>query len=122
MEGFAAAWILGVGIVIWREVHVSHRLPVPGQLIGVSALFVGLDLFAAAVPASRRAVTLLAWGLDVAGLLNILPGGLYGQIQQAQSAEAAAQGEAAQPAPSIANQSPTGTTQAAGTTTAGGRG
>ena len=93
MGGFAAAWITGLGIVVWREVHDQHRPPVPGALAGVTGLFLALDLIANAAPSSRRVVTLVAWGLNIAGLLQVLPGGLYGQIQQTQSAEAVAQGE-----------------------------
>lgn len=93
MGGFAAAWILGEAIVIWREVHNSHRLPVPGQLLGVTGLFAALALIADTSPAARPVVTLLGWGLDVAGLLNVLPAGLSGQIGQAESSEAAAEGE-----------------------------
>ena len=36
-------------------------------------------------------VTLAAWGLDVAGFLNVLPNGLFGQVQAAQATEASAQ-------------------------------
>jgi hypothetical protein len=99
--GLAAAWLLGEAIVVWREVHLSHRLPVPGQLLGVTGLFLVLGLIADSSAAARPVVTLLAWGLDIAGLLNVLPGGLYGQVQAAQNAEAAAQGEGTAPQPAV---------------------
>jgi uncharacterized membrane protein HdeD (DUF308 family) len=66
-------------------------MPVPGALLGVTLLFAGLALFADIVPASRTAVTWLGWGLDVAGLFQILPAGLFGQVQKAQASEAAAE-------------------------------
>ena len=102
----AAAWLAGEGIVIWRMVHKDHRPPVPGALLGITALFAVLGLIAEVMPSSARFVGVAAWGLDVAALLNALPAGLAGQISQAQQAESRA----------------TGTTQAPGTSTAGGRG
>jgi hypothetical protein len=91
--GLAGAWILGEAIVIWRQVHKSHRLPVPGQLLGITGLFAALALIADASSSARPVITLLAWGIDLAGLLEVLPAGLLGDIQTAQSSEAAAEGE-----------------------------
>jgi hypothetical protein len=84
--GLVAAWLLGTGIVVWRDVHVQHRIPAPGQLLGIGALFLGLAAVAEYTPAAGLA-TAVAWGLDVAALLNALPAGLGGQIAEAQSAE-----------------------------------
>jgi hypothetical protein len=92
--GLAGAWLLGEAIVIWRQVHASHRLPVPGALLGVTALFAGLALIADIAPASRTAVTLGAFGLDVAGLLNIWPQGFGGQVTQTAAAASAQTGGA----------------------------
>jgi hypothetical protein len=89
--GLAGAWAAGVGIVAWREVRSHGHMPVPAALLGVTGLFAVLALIADASPRARPVVTLLGWGLDVAGLLNILPGGLFGQIKKAQSAELAAE-------------------------------
>jgi hypothetical protein len=85
--GFVAAWLAGTGIVAWRMVHQDHHLPVPGALLGVTALFGALALVADVFPASAGVVTVTAWGLDVAALLNVLPAGLGGQVTQAQAAE-----------------------------------
>ena len=93
MGGFTAAWLLGTGIVAWREVRSSGHLPVPAALLGVTGLFAALALIADISPSARPVVTLAAWGLDVAGLLNVLPKGLFGQVQQAQQAEATASGQ-----------------------------
>jgi hypothetical protein len=93
MGGLAAAWLLGEGIVIWREVRQSRHMPVPGNLLGVTGLFLGLALIGDIAPASRTVVTLIGFGLDVAGLMQVLPGGLFGQVQQAQQAEATAEGQ-----------------------------
>jgi hypothetical protein len=91
--GLAGAWLLGEAIVIWRETRRSHRMPVPGQLLGVTGLFIALALVADASVSARPVVTALAWGLDVAGILNVLPAGLMGQVTRAQQAEATAEGE-----------------------------
>lgn len=82
MGGFAAAWIVGEGIVIWRNVHQYHKLPVPGQLLGVTLLFGALAIVADTVPAAAGVTTLLGWGLNVAGILNAWPKGLGGQAAQ----------------------------------------
>lgn len=91
MGGLAGAWLAGVSIVAWREARQSGHMPVPAALLGVTGLFAALSLLADIAPASRRTVTLLGWGLDIAGLMNVLPNGLFGQIQGAQATEAAAQ-------------------------------
>jgi hypothetical protein len=95
MGGLTGAWLVGVGIVAWREHQKSGRMPIPGALLGVTGLFVGLMLIAEIAPGSQRIVTLGAWGLDIAGLMNILgpANGLFGQVQQTQATEASAEGE-----------------------------
>lgn len=98
MDGLAAAWLAATAIVTWRQVHHSHQLPVPGALMGVTGLYLVLSVLAEISPAARPVIVMGAWGLNVAGLLQVLPGGLYGQVQQAQAAEAAAQGQGGSPA------------------------
>jgi uncharacterized YccA/Bax inhibitor family protein len=104
MRGFTAAWLLGLAVVTWKQVHASHHLPVPGALAGVTGLFAALGLVADISPSAAPVVTWAAWGLDLAGVLNILPAGLSGQISQSQTAETAAEGGA-----------PAGTGKTAGT-------
>lgn len=84
-KGLAAAWLVGEALIIWRLVHNDHRLPVPGQLLGVSALFAGLAIAADVFPRAQQVIVLSAWGLDVAAFLNLWPKGLGGQIQHAAS-------------------------------------
>lgn len=87
------AWLVGEGIYIYREVSKSHRPPVPGALLGVTLLFVGLSLFTEVVPASAQAVMWGAWGLDLAGILQLFRGGkLPGEITQTQQNEQTASG------------------------------
>lgn len=80
--GFVAAWLAGEGLLVWRQVHRDHRLPVPGQMVAVTGFFAGLALVADIFPAAAGVITLTAWGLDVAGLLNLWPQGLGSQIDQ----------------------------------------
>ena len=105
-----AAWLAGEAIVGWRVVHREHRLPAPGELLGITALFVGGALVADVFPKAAGLVVITLAGLDVAALLNVLPLGLGGQIAAAEAAQGGSGGQA------------TGTTQAPGTSTAGGRG
>lgn len=97
MGGLLGAWAVGQAVVIWRQVSVSHKPPVPGSLLGVSALFLGLALVADAAPAARRLVTATAWGLDIAGILHLWPQGLSAEFSRAQetSAQAESQGTTA---------------------------
>lgn len=103
-----AAWLFGLGLITYRNIARNHQPPVPGQLLAASGLFALLALAAEYQPAAAPAA-LAAWGFDLAALLGILPGDLAGPAK----AKAPAKG-AARPA--------AGTTQAPGTTTAGGRG
>ena len=89
--GLGAAWLVGIGIVAWREVHQSGHMPVPAALLGVTGLFAALSLIADIAPPAKPVVKLLGWGLDVAGFLQVLPAGLFGQVQAAQATEAAAE-------------------------------
>jgi hypothetical protein len=77
MGGFVLAWLTGMGIMSWRAVAKEHRPPWPGQLMAGSGYFILLGLLAQYPPA-RRAATLTAWGVDIAALLQVLPGGPKG--------------------------------------------
>lgn len=72
MGGMVAAWAVGEGIIIWRSVRKNHTPPMPGALLWSSALFVMLALLAESDTARPLAVT-LAWGFDIAALLNLFP-------------------------------------------------
>jgi hypothetical protein len=71
--GITLAWATGLGIVAWRSVTKQHRPPMPGQLLAVSGLFVLLAALAEYEPAVPLATT-LAFGVDLAAFLQILPG------------------------------------------------
>lgn len=93
MGGLAGAWLAGIAIVAWRESRQSGHMPVPAALLGVTGLFAALSLIGDISAPARPVVTVLGWGLDVAGLFQVLPGGLFGQVSRAQAAEAAAEGD-----------------------------
>jgi uncharacterized YccA/Bax inhibitor family protein len=103
--GITLAWLAGMGIIGYQSVAREHHAPLPGRLIGASGLFGLLALVSEYQPAAGLAAV-LAWGFDLAALLNVLPGGLGGVPKQAPSSA----------------QRATGTTQAPGTSTAAGRG
>lgn len=106
-----AAWLFGLGLITYRNIARNHQPPVPGTLLAASGLFALLALAAEYQPAAAPAA-LAAWGFDLAALMNILPGDLAGPAKKA---------PAKAPAPAQATGF-SGTTQAPGTTTAGGRG
>lgn len=70
MGPFVAAWLVGEGIIIYRSVKVRKAPPSPGALLLSSGLFVGLALLADVSAARKLAIT-LAWGFDIAALMNL---------------------------------------------------
>lgn len=98
-----------MGLISYRYITRQHQPPVPGSLLAASGLFALLAVVAdweAAAPAAVAA----AWGFDLAALLNVLPASVAGP-------------KTAAPKPAVAQAAAySGTVQAPGTTTAGGRG
>lgn len=62
------AWLVGEGIIVYRDVEQNRRPPLPAEILGVSGLFVLLGLFSEFQPGLA---TLLAWGLDIAAFLSL---------------------------------------------------
>lgn len=106
-----AAWLFGLGLISYRNIARNHQPPVPGTLLAASGFFALLALAAEYQPAAGAAA-LVGWGVDLAALLNILPGSLAGPAKTT----AGTTSTTSTTAPA------TGTRQAPGTTTAGGRG
>jgi hypothetical protein len=73
VSGLVLAWLLGEGIIVWRAAK-QHELPVPGNMLAASALFAMLALLAEYEPA-RKAAVAFAFGVDIAVLMLVLPGG-----------------------------------------------
>lgn len=72
MPGIVTAWLVGEGIIFWRSWKQDQRFPVPGQLIAASFIFIALAIIAESEKA-RGFATTMAWGFDIAALLNVLP-------------------------------------------------
>jgi len=89
-KSLVAAWLFGEAIVIWRLVHRDHHMPVPGELWGITGLFALLGGAAEIFPQAGQVIVMAAWGLDMAGFLNVLPKGLGGQINQTEKAQGGA--------------------------------
>lgn len=73
MGGFMLAWLLGEGIVVYRWGKAGAP-PTPGALVLSSSFFALLGVVGSAYQPARGAVTLLAFGVDIAALLQVLPG------------------------------------------------
>ena len=84
-----AAWLAGEAIVSWRIVHTEHRIPAPGELLGITGLFVAGALISDIYPAASNLIVVGLWGLDVAAFMNVLPQGLGKQIQTVEQAQGA---------------------------------
>lgn len=67
---FLLAWMGGQGIIIWRWVK-NGAPPTPGALAAPSAVYLALAVMAEYQPARATAIA-LAWGLDLAILLQVV--------------------------------------------------
>jgi hypothetical protein len=74
MRGVILAWAVGMGIITYRSLVKEHKPPVPGQMLAATALFAGLAVVGEYQPAATAAA-LFAFGVDVAVLMQVLPGG-----------------------------------------------
>lgn len=72
MGPFILAWLVGEGIIVYRSVKKQSAPPGPGQLLLTSGVFVMLGILAESQRARPLAVT-LAWGFDLAALMNLFP-------------------------------------------------
>lgn len=70
MGGFMFAWLVGEGIIVWRWVK-NGAPPTPGAILLPSGVYLGLAMMAEYQPA-RFAATALAWGFDIAVLLQVV--------------------------------------------------
>lgn len=93
MGGLILAWAVGEGIIVWRSAFQQHKPPPPGDLLAATALFALLAVVAEYEPA-RAAAIALAWGLDLAVLMKVLPG--------AGKQQAAGKSKSKTPAPKVA--------------------
>lgn len=67
------AWLAGMGLLTWRQLETAPwKPPPPGRYAAASGIYAGLGLLAAYKPAAPLAAA-LAWGFDLALLLQVLP-------------------------------------------------
>jgi hypothetical protein len=90
-----AAWLAGEAIVSWRIVHREHRVPAPGELLGITGLFLAGALVADIYPAASTLIVVALFGLDVAALMNVLPQGLGKEISAVETAQSGTAGNTA---------------------------
>jgi hypothetical protein len=76
-QAIVSAWLFGMGLITYRFISRQHQPPIPGSLLAASGAFALLALLSEYGPAAAPAA-LAAWGLDLAALLNLLPGSLAG--------------------------------------------
>lgn len=76
MGGLVLAWVTGETILVYQAVRKQHRPPVPGKLLGSSAIFAILAVIAEFGPGAAKAATAAAWAFDIAALLQVLPEGV----------------------------------------------
>jgi hypothetical protein len=86
-----SAWLFGMGLISYRYIARQHQPPVPGALLSASGLFALLALMAEWQSAATAAA-MLAWGFDLAALLNVLPEAVAGPKAPAPSAPSAPSG------------------------------
>jgi hypothetical protein len=73
MGGIVLAWLVGEGIITYRAIVKDHAPPIPGDLLAATGLFALLALVGEYQPA-RGVATLFAFGVDIAVLMQVLPG------------------------------------------------
>lgn len=72
------AWLAGLGLLTVRELQHVRRPPAPGRYLAASGLYAALAVLGDAAPGAAPAAAAIAWGFDLALLLNVAPG-LTGQ-------------------------------------------
>jgi hypothetical protein len=73
VRGVILAWGIGMGIIVYRSAVKEHRPPVPGQMLAATGLFALLAVIADYEPAAGAAA-LFGFGIDIAVLMQVLPG------------------------------------------------
>lgn len=73
MGAFAAAWIVGQGIIAFRSVRNQGGPPWPGQMMMASGMYAVLALVATGGQGAQRLATLVAWGVNIAAFIQLFP-------------------------------------------------
>jgi hypothetical protein len=70
MKSLIMAWLVGEGLMTYKDVKRHKRPPMPAELLATSGLFVMLGILGESAP---KLATTLAWGFDAAALLSLWP-------------------------------------------------
>lgn len=68
MKGLIVAWLVGEGLMVYKDVKRHKRPPLPAELLASSGLFVVLGILGESAP---KLATTLAWGFDTAAFLSL---------------------------------------------------
>jgi len=68
VKSLILAWLVGEGLMTYKDVKKNKRPPLPAELLATSGLFVLLAILGE--PAPKLAST-LAWGFDSAAFLTL---------------------------------------------------
>jgi hypothetical protein len=68
MKSLILAWLVGEGLMTYKDVKRNKRPPLPAELLATSGLFVVLGILGESAP--KLAAT-LAWGFDAAAFLTL---------------------------------------------------
>lgn len=101
-----AAWLFGLGLITYRNIARNHQPPIPGTLLAASGFFALLAL-AAEYPPAAGAAALTGWGVDLAALMNLLPGSVAGPPKGQQTRPAPGTQPPAAHGPQNAGSAPT---------------
>lgn len=93
------AWLAGLGLLTVRELQHVPRPPAPGRYLAASGLYAALAVLGDAAPAAAPAAAAIAWGFDLALLLQVAPGLTGGTGKGKGNTTAAAAGSTAAAAP-----------------------
>jgi hypothetical protein len=90
VRGVILAWGLGMGIIVYRATvkDKPRHPPVPGQMLAATGLFALMAALAEYEPAASAA-TLFAFGVDIAVLMQVLPGTSSASTAKSSTAKAA---------------------------------